>query len=78
MMPLSRAKIRFGPFPMNTTSCSVQINGKDVGCELVESGDSKWAIVEFVPTERTEIAALYACGCTLPQEFKIKENITNS
>lgn len=75
---VGRAKIRFGPFPMNTTSCSVQINGKDVGCELVESGDSKWAIVEFVPTERTEIAALYACGCTLPQEFKIKENITNS
>ena len=39
----------------------------EVDCELFESGDSKWAIVEFSPSKRTDIAALYSTDSNLPQ-----------
>jgi hypothetical protein len=63
---VEKARMRFGPFPIDTTVCKIQVNGKEVDCELFESGDSKWAIVEFGPTKRTEIAAVYAAGSNLP------------
>jgi hypothetical protein len=64
---VEKAKARFGPFPADTTVCKVQINGQEVDCELFESGDSKWAIVEFSPSKRTDIAALYSTDSNLPQ-----------
>lgn len=64
---VGRAKFRFGPFPADTVSCKVQINGNVTECELIESGDSKWAIVEFTPEKRTEIAALYSSGSDVPE-----------
>ncbi len=64
---VEKAKIRLGPFPTDTAVCKVEINGKEVKCDLFESGDSKWAIIEFNPEERTEIAALYAQDDNLPK-----------
>lgn len=74
-----KAKFRFGPFPADTTVCKIQINGNEVESELIESGDSKWAIVEFTPSGKTEIAALYSSDTNLPEgpftwpEFQIAE-----
>ena len=64
---VDRTKFRFGPFPTDTTVCKIQINGNDVECELIESGDSKWAVVEFAPSMRTEIVALYSSDSNLPE-----------
>ena len=43
------------------------------------SNQGKWAIVEFGPTKRTEIAAVYAAGSNLPKgpftwpEFQLED-----
>ena len=81
-MPL-KARMRFGPFPIDTTVCKIQVNGKEVDCELFESGDNKWAIVEFGPT-RTKLPLcmlqVQICrkGLTWP-EFQLEDTFkTNS
>lgn len=54
-------KFRFGPLPADTGSAAVQINGANVPCELVISGDSAWVWVTFTPDASAEqrLALIY-------------------
>lgn len=57
-------KFRFGPLPADTGSAAVQINGVNVPCELVTSGDSAWVWVTFTPDASVEqrLALIYAAS----------------
>ncbi len=64
---VGRVKVRFGPFPLDTAVCRVQINGEEAECKVFKSGDSKWALAEFFPTRRMKIAAMYSSDSNLPK-----------
>lgn len=56
-----KVSFRFGPFPTTTTCAAAQINGVNISCELIESGDSKWAWVTFDQnTQANKLAVIYA------------------
>lgn len=48
---LKTVKYRLGPFPMDTKKLTTKINGEKLESKLFESGDKKWAWVEFEPKE---------------------------
>ncbi len=51
---INTVKYRFGPFPDNTTSAKITINGKPLATETFKSGDRVWAWVEFNTIEGEE------------------------
>lgn len=66
---LESVALRLGPFPADTKNVMARLNGQDVECRIVESGDRKWAWVE-VPSdsiEDVEVAAIYSSTDDMPE-----------
>lgn len=78
---IETVKYRFGPLPMDTEFCTVQIDGQTADTELFVSGDSKWAWVNLAAkaNETQRLALVFSPNETLPgwpskwpeQKFKI-------
>ena len=58
---LDGVKLRLGPYPADTKFAAAQLNGQNVPCELVESGDSAWVWVNCPASngELQQVAVIY-------------------
>lgn len=65
---INNVELRFGPFAPETKNVMVRVNGKAVECRIEQSGDSKWAWVNYSEfTDEDIITLIYSETDVMPE-----------